>query len=357
MTAAKKLSVLATVTASLPLVASAQHKEEVLYSNPGPVQAGSGAFAELHDTYDETDDPYDGVGNPVWTYDTEVADDFLVPEGANWSLERVFIEGRYQGVPAFDPKLTFQIWSNSASNLPDQPLADPNCSASAVTPTITAPYDLSYKLPTACVLPPGRYWFMVTVDTAPGGKFFVDVVKRSTAPGDLQLALRTNCGYKTTEITASNGINGPFHYLPFGNCNIFYGGTLPQDYPNVTLGFSLYGDNGVDEPVPDAGTPDGGTETDGGTDGGVADAGTHTDGGVDAGHHVDSGTPDGGEPVADAGEDAGEDGGEVGGGGCDCSTTGNSMGNGLGTLSLTALALWLTRRRRKSAPAKPDQKV
>ena len=116
---------------------------------------------------------------------------------------------------------------------------------------------------------------------------------------------------------------------------------LQVDRPILRLDVQLPGDAGVVDGGTDAGTVDAGAADGGAADGGAADAGAAGDAGTTA---SDGGVPDAG-PAADAGaRDAGFGPPEQYDVGCGC--------DGAGGLSLVALLVCVTARRRARAPAR-----
>lgn len=94
------------------------------------------------------------------TYDSEAADDFVVPAGPNWLVDEVRTVGT-TGTPG-GSTVDVVFYSNSAGGGdPDLPgAAVAGCSYTALTPVDTLG-SFTITLPTTCSLPPGTYWVSV----------------------------------------------------------------------------------------------------------------------------------------------------------------------------------------------------
>ena len=133
-----------------------------------PVRAG---FAVLYDQYnnpanfDVTSQDFEAALN---TFDSQGADDFVVPAGQTWSIEGVDVDGEYDGGPAASFHVFFYA---NAGTLPGtlvcSRLANPFTAGPAAGDaviTLTAP----------CALVPGTYWVSVQArqDFGPAGQWF-----------------------------------------------------------------------------------------------------------------------------------------------------------------------------------------
>jgi hypothetical protein len=89
--------------------------------------------------------------------DADAADDFTVPPGHTWSLQRAFVDGR---VPSFPGPGTTDLVNvslyNSSGSLPS---ATPFYSMQLVSGGATAFPDFDLALPNVPTLGPGTYWF------------------------------------------------------------------------------------------------------------------------------------------------------------------------------------------------------
>jgi hypothetical protein len=101
-------------------------------------------------------------------FDSQAADDFVVPAGQTWSVEGVDVDGEYDGGPAASFNVSF--YSNAGSlpgalvcSRPANPFAGGPAAGDAVI-TLTAP----------CALGPGTYWVSVQArqDFASAGQWF-----------------------------------------------------------------------------------------------------------------------------------------------------------------------------------------
>lgn len=128
-------------------------------------QPGALAAANLL-LYDQTSDPAgNGVPDQVFeaafdAYDSEAADDFIVPAGSTWLVDEVRTVGTTGTAGSSTVDVT--IYMNSAGGgEPDLPGAVvAGCSYPGLTPVDTAG-SFTIALPTACNLAAGTYWVSI----------------------------------------------------------------------------------------------------------------------------------------------------------------------------------------------------
>lgn len=143
---------------------------------PGPsAQANASGVVPNSPTgvlYSQTDNA-SGDGAPAQDfeaqyniYDSEGADDFVVPANTQWTVDGVVIVGTSGGTT---PSVDVAIYPDSAT----YPGATAVCSYLDVT-TLTGSGTLNITLPTPCVLGPGTYWlaFMSNQTFAGSGQYF-----------------------------------------------------------------------------------------------------------------------------------------------------------------------------------------
>lgn len=104
-------------------------------------------------------------------YDTRAADDFEVPEGAIWRIERVNVLGIYDDTPDPIQSLNIVFYTNRG--------ARPNeviwyCNYVDILPDDILDPSFSTELPAPCMLTAGRYWVSVQADMlfVPNGQWF-----------------------------------------------------------------------------------------------------------------------------------------------------------------------------------------
>lgn len=135
----KKKSVSAALLAGTWLVASAGASGAVLYSQlDSPALNGA---------------PAQDFEASLNAYDSESADDFVVPGGiVAWSVTRVT---NVNTTGTSGPPATIDVaFYNDNAGLP----GSVRCSYAAVTPASYTSTGTTTDLPTPCVLPPGKYW-------------------------------------------------------------------------------------------------------------------------------------------------------------------------------------------------------
>ena len=121
-------------------------------------------------------------------YDSEAADDFVVPSGLNWEIDSVNIIGSQSAAgTAASVDITFYKDNGGTPGA-----AVSGCSYAGIA-TVDTGGSLSTTLPTTCVLSPGTYWMghITNQDFATSGQHFfsnTDTVSGSEAhwlnPGD-----------------------------------------------------------------------------------------------------------------------------------------------------------------------------
>lgn len=195
----------AVAAADRPRSSSGQTHEPFV---PPPVRAG---FAVLYDQYnnpasfDVTSQDFEPA---LDTFDSQAADDFVVPAGQTWSVEGVDVDGEYDGGPAASFNVLFY---STAGTLPGTLICSrpanpftPGPAAGDAVITLTAP----------CALFPGTYWVSVQArqDFGGAGQWFWQ--NRSVQAGSASAwqnpggAWGTGCntwGVKTTCLPAQAG--------------------------------------------------------------------------------------------------------------------------------------------------------
>jgi hypothetical protein len=95
--------------------------------------------------------------------DSEAADDFVVPDGLNWSLDGIDVDGEYFSRDRLDPipdSFHVRFWSNdAATNLPSTLFAARL--SQPYTPYGTNPGDVQIAFASPVVLTPGTWWVSV----------------------------------------------------------------------------------------------------------------------------------------------------------------------------------------------------
>jgi len=168
--------------------------------------------------------PDQNFGTGYDMYDSEAADDFVVPSGTVWMINAVNIVGTTSGA-ADSVDITFY---SDNSGAPGTPV--PSCSYTELT-TVDTAGSLTTALPTDCVLSSGTYWLgHITnqVFTTEGQHFFSST--------------NTVTGSESHWVNPSGGFGfGCTTFSPSGTvCNVGGGGTFD-------LLFSLEGQSQIDE--------------------------------------------------------------------------------------------------------------
>jgi hypothetical protein len=126
----------------------------------GPLPVPEFSFVVLHDQYDNAtiEEPVDIISQDAETafdfFDSQAADDFIVPAGQTWEISEVDVLGRYDGP---GPAGSFHVffYDNGAGNLPGTLIesrpANPYTGNSDFVITLTSPVILSE----------GHYWVSV----------------------------------------------------------------------------------------------------------------------------------------------------------------------------------------------------
>jgi hypothetical protein len=115
-------------------------------------------------------------------FDTELADDFTVPEGETWNVSRIVVYGtRSNGNTEFPVPSATVVFYGDNEGLPGTEFGRVENVVPAVPSNLT---DLDLVFPGAVALPAGTYWVSVVVnlDFALGGQWFWDL--RSPADGN-----------------------------------------------------------------------------------------------------------------------------------------------------------------------------
>ena len=199
-----------------------------------------GPFAVL---YDQTNNPAPTPGGVTSqnfeaafnAFDTEAADDFVVPAGQTWTIQQVFVAGEYSiGGPATSANVVFYA---DSSTLPGAAVATNN--NSAIT---DAAGDFTITLAPPVVLTSGTYWVSVQANQnfSPNGQWFWDnrtTISNSGAawrnPGG---GFGTGCaafGRKTTCLPT--GQNGPDQLFQILGTSAVVGGGGPTCTFTVTV--------------------------------------------------------------------------------------------------------------------------
>jgi hypothetical protein len=87
-------------------------------------------------------------------FDSEAADDFVVPSGQSWTIDTVEVIGFYSSTVPVTSTVDVIFYTNSGTNLPDTSVS----SALGVVPAVGANGFLTVTLPAAVMLSPGAYW-------------------------------------------------------------------------------------------------------------------------------------------------------------------------------------------------------
>jgi hypothetical protein len=118
--------------------------------------------------YDQSDTPLDSlvpsqnVEPPYDSYDSEAADDFIVPAGRTWSISQVLVEGSYKAAWGV-ASVNVRIYAD-ATGLPGTEVY----SALAVAALGTSSGDFKVTLPSQANLGPGHYWLSVQANQGGG---------------------------------------------------------------------------------------------------------------------------------------------------------------------------------------------
>jgi hypothetical protein len=105
-------------------------------------------------------------------YDSEVADDFVVPGPMDWNINRVNIVGTYSAAgPAVSVDIA--IYPDNAG-VPDAANPVAGCSFTGLPITTDTAGSFATDLPAGCLLTPGSYWMghITNIDFAVGGQHF-----------------------------------------------------------------------------------------------------------------------------------------------------------------------------------------
>jgi subtilisin-like proprotein convertase family protein len=149
-------------------------------------------------------------------FDSECADDFVVPAGEQWTIQQVFVVGEYSiAGPAASANVVFYA---DSSTLPGA------VAATAANSTISTDVagDFTITLSSPAVLAPGTYWVSVqaNMNFTPTGQWFWDnrsVIANSGAawrnPGAGFGVGCTSFGRKTTCLPTQNGPDQLFQIL------------------------------------------------------------------------------------------------------------------------------------------------
>ena len=133
-----------------------------------PVRVGTVVLYDQYDNpaaFDVTSQDFEPAFD---AFDSQGADDFVVPAGQTWSIEGVDVDGTYNGGPAASFHVSFYA---DAGTLPGA-LA---CSRLANPFTVgPAGGDAVITLTSPCALTPGTYWVSVQArqDFGPAGQWF-----------------------------------------------------------------------------------------------------------------------------------------------------------------------------------------
>lgn len=127
-------------------------------------------FNNVSDSDISSQDFIDGDGS-FNIYDTRAADDFEIPEGAIWRIERVNVLGIYDDTPDPIQSLNIVFYTNNRAR-PDEVIW--YCNYRNILPDDILDPSFSTELPTPCMLTAGRYWVSVQADMlfVPNGQWF-----------------------------------------------------------------------------------------------------------------------------------------------------------------------------------------
>ena len=158
MNPSKSLLVAALLVGAIVAPASASDA-----SWPGASQMATVAAEETL-LYDQTTPT--GVGGPpsshyiheplMAAYDSQAADDFVVPEGALWTISRLVFDGEYRSLPGPVADIDVALYADRAG----QPGAKMSL-AMRLKSYVDDAGKLSVTLPIGMTLPAGTYWLSV----------------------------------------------------------------------------------------------------------------------------------------------------------------------------------------------------
>ena len=106
------------------------------------------------------------------TFDARAADDFLVPEGLQWSVETVKVFGTFDGsIPDAIQSLDVVFFTDEGG-FPGEIVN--GCNFLNIQPVDIDDPSFLINLPTQCILPPGTYWMSVRANMLfiPNGQWF-----------------------------------------------------------------------------------------------------------------------------------------------------------------------------------------
>ena len=179
-------------------------------SGPGAPSGPSSPFAVLYSQIDNPGLNATGSQNFEATFDAfddEVADDFVVPAGVNWTVNQVFADGVYFNGPGPATSVNVVFYSDS-STLPGAVVA-----TRANQTFVDAAGDFTVNLAPAVVLSPGTYWVSVQANQNFGTAGQWGWTDRTTTSnsgsawrnpgGGFGVGCSPNFGRKTTCIPAS----------------------------------------------------------------------------------------------------------------------------------------------------------
>jgi len=132
----------------------------------------AGAISAPGTLYTQGTTPVNGSPSQVFepantAFNSQSADDFIVPNGNIWNVSSITANGIGTGVPT---SVNVFFYANSGSNLPGAAIASFN----NISTFTQAGSNYTVTLPSAVVLGSGRYWvsFQVNMSFATGGQWF-----------------------------------------------------------------------------------------------------------------------------------------------------------------------------------------
>jgi len=127
-------------------------------------------FNNVSDSDISSQDFVDGDGT-FDIYDTRAADDFEIPRGDIWRIERVNVLGIYDDTPDPARSLNIVFYTDNLRR-PDQIIQ--RCNYLQVLPDNILDPNFSTELPSPCILRDGKYWVSVQADMlfVPNGQWF-----------------------------------------------------------------------------------------------------------------------------------------------------------------------------------------
>jgi subtilisin-like proprotein convertase family protein len=161
-----------TVNPNPAIIVIADPGTTICEGDPTLLTVVTGTATPLGVLYNQTGAQANGSPSQVFepantAFNSQSADDFLVPAGATWNITQMTANGIGAGAPT---SVNVFFYANSGSNLPGTAIATFN----NVTTFTQAGGNYTVTLPSTVSLPGGRYWvsFQVNMAFATGGQWF-----------------------------------------------------------------------------------------------------------------------------------------------------------------------------------------